>query len=1015
MKAKKLIEVAMPIKEISAESSRDNRLSKGHIKSFHQWWARRPLPTCRSVVFASLVPDPLDSNCPNAFKDGVSYLLSDNIYKPYTDIPYTAIIDPMEDNPRNRLLMFIGKFSEVCQNNLKKNQNTTAKDILSNGSLIKWENKNNPKILRIARELIYIAYNSELNPELGLETIHHKFELEYNKVLESRDKYFSLIDRHINSEITKSYLQQLEKDIELFQSHMPSVFDPFAGGGAIPMEAARLGCRSYGNDINPVAHIIEICSAEFPQKYGNPIIYSHNAFIEKYGERGIKLYEKLYNDKPVDVFKIRNRIAFDIEYYAKLILDKAFQKSGYLYPQLVKNEKLVALYWARTAKCSNPSCGAEVPLIDSFYLAKTSSKSVYLDPIITGKHIDFEIKEGKDAKKGWLTSKQCSLVCPCCGSITDVETLKEQSITGGLKSRLIAVIGDNGRGKTYRIPTKAYERTILATDYLTGQEFVPQEKLAVEYTQALPCCTWGIISWKQMFSYRQIKMLNSILEGFEDIKTILNKDDDYNKAIITLLAVWFDRIVLYNTSFGTYEPGGEKVSRPMVRQAIPMTFDYPESNPFCGIAGSAINQLELITSYLYEEEEIPFSVIFNNASSGEKSQFSPKSITAVITDPPYYNAISYADLSDFYYVWLKKTLSDIHPLTVATPYTPKEEECTAIKHRFQGNEIEANKHFETKLTQILDAIEIQTKEIVSIMFAHQSTEAWTTLCNSILSARMNITGSWPLDTEYNAGYKSDKAFLESSVTVSCRPAERKGFAEYKEVERLIKSKITTEVNYLYDLGFRGADLLTACFGKAVSEFGKYKEVEKSNGDLVTVSQLLELAKISAFNTLLQGINADEETRFYIGWLQLNGMGDIDHDDATKFTRVGVNVNVHDIISQHLLINNGKKDHLASALEHLNGSSINLGCNINDKLIEQVHRAMLLYKEENRGKLLKQLRDTNSVNANSQLWRLLATLKELLPACDDLKQVQGLIANGDNLRDAAKNNKQIDTIQMTLDF
>ena len=147
-------------------------------------------------------------------------------------------------------------------------------------------------------------------------------------------------------------------------------------------------------------------------------------------------------------------------------------------------------------------------------------------------------------------------------------------------------------------------------------------------------------------------------------------------------------------------------------------------------------------------------------------------MTAVVTDPPYYDAIAYADISDFYYVWLKRTLDGVFPLIFATPQTPKADECTALKHHHNNSEQEAKRHFESKLTQIFDAIEQQTSDVVSIMFAHQSTEAWTTLCNSILSARMNITGSWPMDTELSTALKTNKAFLESSITVACRPSER---------------------------------------------------------------------------------------------------------------------------------------------------------------------------------------------------------------------------------------------------
>ena len=298
------------------------------------------------------------------------------------------------------------------------------------------------------------------------------------------------------------------------------------------------------------------------------------------------------------------------------------------------------------------------------------------------------------------------------------------------------------------------------------------------------------------------------------------------------------------------------------------------------------------------------------------------------------------------------------------------------------------------------------------MFAHQSTEEWTTLCNSILGARMNITGSWPMDTEMQGALKADKAFLESSVTVACRPSERNGFAEYKDVKRDIERKVEEEIEKLYELGFRGADLLTACFGQAVSEFGKYESVEKSNGDEVTVAELLDMARQTAFDTLLKGVQGDEFTRFYIGWLQMNGAGDADYDDATKFTRVGVNVEIKDVVQERLLIQQNNKYHLAMAHEHIGGSLVQ-GTLPTHSLIEQAHRLIITYKEGNRSLLLKLVRDL-AHDAASPLWRLLAALKELLPANDDAKQVQGLLINAENLRQEAS--KPVSgAVQQKFDF
>ena len=374
MKAKKLIEVALPIKEISAESVRDKSIRHGHISTLHLWWARRPLPVCRAIVFASLVPDPLDDNCPEAFKYAVEMLLNTELgklhYKPYKDIPYTSIVDEMEDNHRNRLMMFIGKFSEKCQENMKAGKSTPPKEQLDDWSLIKWENKNNPKILRIARELIFVAYQSDKRPDATWEELHAEFDKLYDAIPKAEKNLYELKDRHIETERVKQLETELQAAIDAFQNEMPSVFDPFAGGGAIPLEAARLGCRSYGNDINPVAHIIERGSAEFPQKYGKPIVYSKAEFEKLYGEEGIKMAQEDERGITFDgkSYRIPNRLAFDVEFYAKRIINEVKDEIGYLYPLDENGDTPIAYYWVRTAKCSNPSCGAEVPLFKQFYL-----------------------------------------------------------------------------------------------------------------------------------------------------------------------------------------------------------------------------------------------------------------------------------------------------------------------------------------------------------------------------------------------------------------------------------------------------------------------------------------------------------------------------------------------------------------------------------------------------------------------------------------------------------------------
>jgi len=397
-KPKKLIEVAMPIKEISAESVRDKSIRHGHISTLHLWWARRPLPVCRAVVFASLVPDPLVENCPQAFRDAVQLLLgkSNNPgdpYHPYLDIPWTSVYDPMEDNLRNRLQMFIGKFTnEMQQHLLHQKPKPAAGNQLSDFSLIKWDNKNNEAIIGKARKLIWVAHNAATGQ--SATELLKDYDRHHEAIKAAEATLYSIPDRHLATDAAKLGEAQLQQAIEAFLNKMPKVFDPFAGGGAIPLEAARLGCRSYGNDINPVAHIIQKGSLEFPQKYGKPITYSKSEFLKIYGSEE---WKKLSNENLVFqngqaiAVNISNRLSFDVEFYAKKLMVAAEKELAHFYPSDEKGKRPNAYYWARIGVCNNPSCRSEIQLLKGFYLANTSNRKVYLKPTITENKISFEV------------------------------------------------------------------------------------------------------------------------------------------------------------------------------------------------------------------------------------------------------------------------------------------------------------------------------------------------------------------------------------------------------------------------------------------------------------------------------------------------------------------------------------------------------------------------------------------------------------------------------------------------
>lgn len=998
--AKRLIEVAMPVKEISAESVRDKSIRHGHISTLHLWWARRPLPVCRGVVFASLVPDPLDEACPPAFREAVELLLSGPEYKPYADIPFTAVVDPMDDNLRNRLLMFIGSFSAKFLERERQGKKCPPKEQLSDACLIKWESRTNHRVLTTARKLIWVAHNADKDPGHSAKQLLRDFTAAFDVLQTAEQALYTHTDRHVASVDVETLEKKLDEAREAFLQRMPRVFDPFAGGGAIPLEVARLGCRSYGNDINPVAHIIQKGSLEFPQRFGKPIRYTKQAFIAQYGEEALRQIPRedlLFAGGDVSGVSLPNRLSWDVEYYAHRLLGMVKETVGHYYPEGPDGKTPIAYYWARVGTCANPTCGAEVPLLKGFYLVKKKGKMVHMRPQVNGTDISFSIEEGTIDEPGWLS--RGNLTCPCCGNVTDIKSLKRQFKAGETTENVLAVIEDGESGKEYRLPTlDDYDRLKKLPDHIER----PKAPMQVGNNRNFNTPGWGVDEFGQMFNNRQLLTLQTFVDKLQELRSELEwMPESYRKAVVTYLAIWVDRIAIANTCFGRWHVGRETLEHPFSRQAIPMVFDYPESNPFCESTGSGLNQLSWIKRYIQAENDSSFYSKCNNASSGEKGQFENKSLDAVVTDPPYYDAIAYADLSDFFYIWLKRIIGEEYPLNFAYPQTPKTEECTALKHHHEGNADQAFTHFEDKLRQIFTAIEHQTKGVVSIMFAHQSTQAWTTLVNSILGSSMNITSSWPFDSEMGSRMIAiDKAALASSVTVSCRPIERKGYGEYRDVREAIVERVKKEVGVLYSYGFRGADLLTACFGQAVSEFGQYKAVEKASGDRVSVAELLDIAREAAFNAIVSDIDTDDVTRFYIGWLNLFSFTKTEHDSVRKVTQIGLDIDVAELQQKVILVTDGNKQVLASYQDRV-AALPRLGMQKRGHIIDQVHKAMHLFEAGNRRELLAYIAGVGAA-PEGIFWRVLSALVEVLPAgIADYEQATGLLTNKDSLIREAK--------------
>ncbi len=958
----RLIEVALPIREISAESVRDKSLRHGHISTLHLWWARRPLAASRAVVFASLVPDPDDPKCPADFRAAVERLLKTRVpaeLKYYRrgrqshrdEDPYRPY-EGMADTLRNRLLMFIAKWSpeSLAFEAGKAKKEPDPKYLLDDRSLVKWETSDpeNPQgreVLRIARELVQVAHGGKV----------------------------------------------------------PTVLDPFAGGGAIPLEAGRLGCHAIANDYNPVAYLILRATCEFPQKYGRP--GKRKVVVEEFGK-------KIEREETVP-----NILVHDFEKWANWILERARQKIGHLYPAGKDQRPVVGYLWARTAPCSNPSCRGEIPLLRSLLVCNKKDKKVALkmDVDKERKTVRFGIAEGKAIKAtdGTMQNRG-NTKCPYCEQVTPVADLRTAGLAGRMGEQMVAVITEDKGGKRYRPVEDSDLNAFRAAADIPAER--PQELILPEVnaedadddvsnSTGIRVHLYGMKTWGSLFNPRQLVAMQTFVaclhEALEAMKQEI-EDDEYRTAIGVYLGLWLSRIAQRSSNVGVWHTSRETLEHPFGRQAIPMTWDYPEANPFSESTGGAEGGIDWMLRVILRESSaaIPSQVFLGDASHLPVGR---GSTDAVVTDPPYFDAIAYGDLSDYFYVWLKRGLGNLASEALVTPLTPKGDEATALKHRHGGDGDRADDHFRRKLAQGLSEAHraVRPGGVVSIMFAHQSTKAWTALVHAIFEAGLTVDATWPIDTELTTALKGGLSALASSVTGTCRPRVVGSAASFKEVRREIEQVVQESVKRFWSYGFRGADLIVACYGPAVGVFGKYERVEKADGTPVGIPELLELAQQAARDAIAGEFRGDNLSTLYYVWANLYGAAEQAWDDARLVVQIGGDEdNAMEVARKHgIFVVDGSKCRLALLEDR--ASRRGLGIDQNPPHIDALHRSMLLWKQEKRQDLIRYLGERGLLE-DGPFWKLAQALFEVLPRDqEDWKLVGALLGERQTLRTEGK--------------
>lgn len=777
---------------------------------------------------------------------------------------------------------------------------------------------------------------------------------------------------------------------EAYPDGPPKVLDCFAGGGAIPLEALRLGCASTAVDLNPVAHLIQKCVLEYPQRFGRP------------GPSG-------ENSLDVDFVKwadwVRNRV--------QPKLDSVFLSD--------ENDGPPAVYfWARTMVCPNPACQAEIPLLSSFWLANSARHKAWVEVSGRPGKIDLGIRVGAPPAGAQLsdgTVKASSVTCPGCGTSMIAKEVREYATKVGFGHILYAVLGIDHRVRTYRAPTaEEVERAErLATALLDeleetpdGTSPLPDESMVKSQYRRYGNLVYGIDTFRGLFNDRQLYVLGSLCEAVRAAHAQMldeGMQPDRAVAVATYLGLCVDRIADYDSSFASWATSGEFQRSTFPRQAIAMVWDYVEIDPFQDVSGSwrgAVHWIELAIRRCSASSDVPATVRRGDAQS---LGFPDNTFDAVIADPPYYDAIQYGDLSDFFYVWLKRSIGHLHPGVFGTPLTPKQQEVIESRADRKSPEYISHDEFERRLQRALGEMArvVKNDGMVAIVFAHTDVEAWERLLRALRSANLVVTTSWPMRSEREARSTAHiSAVLSSSVVLVCRPhrAEQQGF--YDDVVRALEDRIAERLDAFEEMGLVGADYFVSAIGPAFEVFAQYSRIVKLSGEEINVPELMVLARQAVARHAMRRLLGpeslavlDPESLFYLTWRWAYLTASIPADEAYKLEKA------FDVDLGHLCRPRGFARQAGSNFTLL-GPQDRKGLKLSTAppLIDVLHLACQLW-DAGRRRELEEMLGATGMGVEPGFWALARALAEILPGDNrERTMLLGLTGNRDALSQAA---------------
>jgi putative DNA methylase len=643
----------------------------------------------------------------------------------------------------------------------------------------------------------------------------------------------------------------------------PLLADPFAGGGSIPLEALRVGADAFASDLNPLPVLLNKVALEYAPKYGQRL-------VEQVKESAATLRA-------------------DLE---RVLRDNYFTEDS--------SENRLVFFWARTVTCEGPACGYRFPLLRSLWLRQKATRGVALSFVKNPqkKEVDVEVISPTSANSvGGGTSKQGAATCPVCGYTTPVEHIRQQLSErhgGAAEAKLLAVgLAKAGEvGKYYRRPTHDELRQFETARDLynrekdltfNGNSLIPTEELN-HLRGFFNVVLYGMRAWGDLFSPRQALLMTTLTKLIREAHEALRKtDSEFAEAVATCLALVVGKVAQYNSSCCRWKPTGETLVDMFGRQAIPMVWDFAEAYPFGRSTGDLAQYVDSFCVVLENLVSLQGSSGTVEQSSATKHPLPDDSVDALVTDPPYYDAIPYADLSDYFYVWLRRMLLEVHPQLFGEPLSPKADECVTLAHRAAMYRHKDRSFFERMMTVAMSEGRRYTKPsgIGVVVFANKSTAGWEAMLGALVEAGWVVSASWPIDTEMSSRLRAqDSAVLASSVHLVCRPRENyedtsrtENIGDWRDVLQELPRRIHEWMPRLSEEGVVGADAIFACLGPALEIFSRYSRVDKASGETVTLKEYLEyvwagVAK-EALTVVFKGADAsgfEEDARLTAMWL-----------------------------------------------------------------------------------------------------------------------------------------------------